>query len=109
MDDERFGNNLLDSHPGVKRGHWILENHLQVASPLTKFVLRKVGEVVTREHHLPGCWLEQLQNTSTGCRLPTPRLTNESKRFSLIHGEIDTIDGFHPISIQTQIFIYKPL
>ncbi len=90
---QRLGHDFFHPHPRIERGIRVLKNHLQVLPQSADLGFAESGQIFSLKPNLPFGRLQQLQNHLAGGRLAAAGFSDDSQRFSAVHGKVDAIYG----------------
>src|ERR1700676_1120842 len=93
MNDQGFGDDVLDTEAGVERGEGVLKNDLQVAAEATHFAAAGSEQVAAVESYTPGRGLDQAKNQAAQSALAGTGFADESERFARVDVQRHIIHG----------------
>ena len=82
-----FGEGRKNGHPWVERGVRVLENHLEIQSPLTDFRCRESRQVFPIQNDGAGARWDELHDRAGKSRFPTTGLAHQTEDFALFQTE----------------------
>src|SRR5512143_966282 len=94
VDDERLGNDLLDTHAGIERSEGVLEDDLHVFPESPEVLPCKSAQIPAFKKNTSRRRLQQSQREPTERGLAAPTLAYESYRFPSRNREAHAVDGF---------------
>jgi hypothetical protein len=77
---QRLGYYIAHGHAGVKRGIWILENHLHFAAYGQKALLRDMCYILPIQQNLPRAGIEYANDAPGACGFTASALANQAQR-----------------------------
>ena len=94
MDVERFGDDTVDGHPGVKRAEGVLEDNLDFLTIGEKITARQCGQIEALVVDGACGDGHEACDGASGSSLTAAALTDEADSLTSVHVKTDTIYGF---------------
>src|SRR4029079_950024 len=103
IDLERLGDEVVDRLLRVERLVRVLEDELDPASVVVQPAhAPQVAHVLAVERDLASGLAGELDDDSTGCRLPRAPLDDEPEHLALLDRQVDAVDGSDDARLSTE-------